>query len=241
VIDIVLTFILAGIVKGTTGMGLPTVTMGVLGLFMAPAEAAALVIVPELITNVWQFASGPNRLALMARAWPMLLPMALVTWAAAGLMTGSHAANAATALGAVLMVYAAVGLARVRVAVSRRLERWLSPLVGAVTGVITGATGVLVIPAGPYFEALGLEKDELIQALGLSFSVSTLALAAGLASRGAFHLSAAGASLLCTVPALAGVVVGQWIRDKLNAETFRRLFFLGLLLLGADLVARSVF
>jgi uncharacterized membrane protein YfcA len=129
----------------------------------------------------------------------------------------------------------------VRVAVSRRLERWLSPLVGAVTGVITGATGVLVIPAGPYFEALGLEKDELIQALGLSFSVSTLALAAGLASRGAFHLSAAGASLLCTVPALAGVVVGQWIRDKLNAETFRRLFFLGLLLLGADLVARSVF
>ena len=79
VIDIVLTFILAGIVKGTTGMGLPTVTMGVLGLFMAPAEAAALVIVPELITNVWQFASGPNRLALMARAWPMLLPMALVT------------------------------------------------------------------------------------------------------------------------------------------------------------------
>jgi uncharacterized membrane protein YfcA len=237
VIDIVLTFILAGIVKGTTGMGLPTVTMGVLGLFMAPAEAAALVIVPALITNVWQFASG----LLMAQAWPMLLPMALVTWAAAGLMTGSHAANAATALGAVLMVYAAVGLARVRVAVSRRLERWLSPLVGAVTGVITGATGVFVIPAGPYFEALGLEKERLIQALGLSFSVSTLALAAGLACRGAFHLTTAGASLLCTVPALAGVVVGQWIRDKLNAETFRRLFFLGLLLLGADLVARSVF
>jgi hypothetical protein len=62
-----------------------------------------------------------------------------------------------------------------------------------------------------------LEKERLIQALGLSFSVSTLALAAGLAGRGAFQLTAAGASLLCTVPALAGVVVGQWIRDKLNA------------------------
>lgn len=148
-IDIVLTFILAGIVKGTTGMGLPTVTMGVIGLFMAPAEAAALVIVPALITNVWQFASGPNRLALMARAWPMLLPMALVTWAAAGLMTGSHAANAATALGAVLMVYAAVGLARVHVAVSRGLERWLSPLVGVVTGVIRVPPASSSFPPAP--------------------------------------------------------------------------------------------
>lgn len=136
------------------------------------------------------------------------------------------------------MVYAAVGLARVHVegagalavAARRRGDRGDQ-----------GATGVFVIPAGPYFEALGLEKERLIQALGLSFSVSTLALAAGLAGRGAFQLTAAGASLLCTVPALAGVVVGQWIRDKLNAETFRRLFFLGLLLLGADLVARSVF
>lgn len=239
-IAVALTFILAGTVKGTTGLGLPTVTMGILGLFMAPADAAALVIVPSLITNIWQFAAGPERRALVLRAWPLLLPMAFVTWAAAGLLMGSHAAGAATALGAVLMVYAGVGLARIRLIVTKKLEPWLSPLVGALTGVVTGATGVFVIPAGPYFEALGLEKEQLIQALGLSFTVSTLALAAGLASRGAFHLTAAGLSVLCTAPALAGVFVGQWIRARVDAATFRRLFFLGLLLLGADLVARSL-
>lgn len=66
-IEIALTLILAGIVKGVTGMGLPTVTMGVLGLFMAPAEAAALVIIPSLLTNVWQFAAGGNRALLLRR------------------------------------------------------------------------------------------------------------------------------------------------------------------------------
>lgn len=238
---VVLIFIVAGVVKGTTGMGLPTVTMGALGLLMAPADAAALVIAPSLITNVWQFASGPDRLGLVRQTWPMLLPMAFVTWAATGLMRGSHAAGAVTALGAVLMIYGAVGLARIRLAVARGMEWWLAPLVGVMTGVVTGATGVFVIPAGPYFEALGLEKDQLIQALGLSFSVSTLALAAGLASQGVFDLAAAGASLLCTVPALAGVFIGQWIRGRIDTATFRRLFFLGMFLLGTDLIARSVF
>jgi uncharacterized protein len=35
-----LTFLLAGFVKGVIGLGLPTVSMGLLSLVMAPAKAA---------------------------------------------------------------------------------------------------------------------------------------------------------------------------------------------------------
>jgi uncharacterized protein len=241
VLEIALTFVLAGTVKGISGMGLPTVTMGVLGLFMAPANAAALVVIPSLITNLWQFAAGENHISLVRRFWPMLLVMSAATVPAAGLLTAGRSEHVIMALGSVLIVYGVIGLARLQVSISKPLERWLSPIMGAATGVLTGATGVFVIPAAPYFQAIGLQKEELVQALGLSFTVSTLALAAGLASRGAFHLDAAGASLLCTAPALAGVVGGQWIRAKINPQTFRVVFFLGLLLLGADLIARSVF
>jgi uncharacterized protein len=241
VLALTLTFILAGFVKGVSGMGLPTVVIGVLGLFTAPAEAAALVVVPSLATNVWQFVAGPNRAALLIRVWPMLLVMAAATWAASGLLTGRHAGAAAITLGVVLMIYAGVGLARMHLKVPRRTEFWLGPLAGAVTGIVTAATGVFVIPAGPYLQAIGLEKEDLVQALGLSFTVSTVALAAGLASRGAFHLSAAGASLLCTVPTLVGVFAGQWIRNRIDPETFRRVFFAGLFCLGADLAGRAIF
>lgn len=240
-IELALTFILAGIVKGVTGMGLPTVAMGVLGLLIPPAQAAALIIIPSLVTNVWQFMAGPDLRALLLRTWPMLLATAVTTLPAAALLTGGLAEHAATALGSVLIVYALVGLANVRLSVPRRREFWLAPLAGVVTGILTGATGVFVIPAGPYLQAIGLEKEELIQALGLSFTVSTVALAAGLAGHGAFHAGAAGASLLCTAPTLAGVFAGQWIRSKIDPVTFRRLFFLVLLLLGVDLVGRSLF
>jgi uncharacterized membrane protein YfcA len=133
-----------------------------------------------------------------------------------------------------------VGLAGVKFAVSARREAWLSPLVGVATGLITGATGVFVIPAVPYLQALKLEKEELIQALGLSFTVSTVALAAGLLLDGALQTVQASASLLALAPALVGMLAGQWVRRRIGAETFRIGFFVGLLGLGGSLAVRAI-
>ena len=54
------------------------------------------------------------------------------------------------------------------------------------------ATGIFAIPAVPYLHSLDLPKDELIQALGLSFTVSTIGLAAALIAVGKYELVAAG-------------------------------------------------
>jgi uncharacterized membrane protein YfcA len=109
-------------------------------------------------------------------------------------------------------------------------------LVGAATGIVTAATGVYVIPAVPYLQALGLDKDELVQACGLSFTVSTVALAGVLAHDGVLDTSVAGASLLA--PALAGMALGQWVRSR--PELFRLCFLAALLGLGAHLAVRGL-
>ena len=54
------TFLLAGFVKGVVGLGLPTVAMGLLTLVLAPSQAAALLIVPSFVTNIWQLLAGPR-------------------------------------------------------------------------------------------------------------------------------------------------------------------------------------
>jgi uncharacterized membrane protein YfcA len=122
--------------------------------------------------------------------------------------------------------------------VPKRLEGRLSPWIGLSTGLVTGGTGVFVIPAVPYLQALGLDKDDLIQALGLSFTVSTIALAIGLTGGGAFRLENAAASLLAIVPALAGMGLGQVIRARVSAAVFRRWFLICLFLLGVQLLIR---
>jgi uncharacterized protein len=230
---IVATFVLAGVVKGVVGMGLPTVAMGLLGLIMAPVEAAAIMIIPSLVTNVWQLFAGPRLASLGRRLATMMLGVCAGTALGIALLTGSATAMASVALGIVLLIYGIVGLMGVRFAVSTNAESWLSPIIGVSTGLLTGATGVFVIPAVPYLNSLGFEKEELIQALGLSFTVSTIALAIGLAAHGRFQLHDAGLSMLAVAPALAGMFVGQYLRDRLRPENFRRWFFVALVLLGA--------
>ncbi len=153
-----LTFVIAGFVKGVIGLGLPTVSMGLLSLVMPPAKAASLLIVPSFVTNVWQLAAGRSFRPLAHRLWPMLAGVVIGTLAGTGLLTGSHAGQAAVALGLLLMLYAALGLTSVRFFVAPAAEWWLGPAVGALTGLITAATGVFALPAVPYIGALGLAR-----------------------------------------------------------------------------------
>ena len=229
-------FVLGGFVKGVVGLGLPTITMGLLSLAMGPAQAAALLVVPSLVTNLWQI-GGPGFIALLRRLATLLVGVCAGVAAGSGWLGGGGAAS--LALGVALVVYAALGLLHWRLHVRPAHEAWLAPLVGVATGLVTAATGVFVIPAVPYLQALGLEKNELVRALGLSFLVSTLALTASLGVGGALHGPALLGSALAVAPALLGMGAGQWLRARVQAETFKTMFFAGLLLLGLYLALRG--
>jgi len=230
------TFLLAGTVKGVIGLGLPTVAMGLLGLAMLPAQAAALLIIPSTVTNVWQLAAGGHLLPLLKRLWPMLLLIALGTCLGSMVLGMGGGPLMTRALGAALLLYALSGLFMPAWRVAPLQEVWLGPACGFVTGVITSATGVFVIPAVPYLQALGLQRDELVQALGLSFTVSTLALAGGLFWNGALGGGELGASVLALIPALLGMWFGQWLRQRISALAFKRMFFIGMGALGLHLM-----
>lgn len=233
-------FVLAGTVKGAVGLGLPTIAMGLLALAMPPVEAAALLVLPSLVTNLWQMLAGPHFRPLLRRLWPAMAGVCLGTWAGIGWLDGAGARAGTLALGAVLMLYAAMGLASVRLAIGSGRQRWLGPIIGAATGLVTAVTGVFVIPAVPYLAAIGLEKDALVQALGLSFTVSTLALTLNLAVAGAFGAALAVPTLVALGAAAVGMGVGQALRARLSPAAFRLWFFAGLLVLGAYLVVRSI-
>jgi uncharacterized membrane protein YfcA len=233
-------FALAGFVKGVIGLGLPTISMGLLTVVMPPMQAAVILILPSLVTNVWQMVAGPALPVVLRRLWPMMLAVCLGTWAGLGLMTGATARFGTALLGVALAVYAMTGLAEFRLPAPKGWGPVLSPLIGAVTGLITAATGVFVIPAVPYLQAVGLEKEELVQALGLSFTVSTFALAINVGLEGGLQLSNAIDTIAALALACAGMWIGQAIRLRMSPAVFRRWFFVGLSLLGSYLVVQSV-
>jgi uncharacterized membrane protein YfcA len=233
-------FILAGLVKGVIGMGLPTIAIGILGLVIAPVEAAAMLVIPSLVTNIWQLISGPSFIALLKRFKTLLIGICCGTPLGVSFIVSGQTAIVTAGLGFVLMAYGIYGLAAVRISIAARAESWLSPLIGFVTGIVSGATGIAALPTAPYFTALELNRDDLIQALGLSFTVASISLAIGLLITGEFEVEIATTSLLALVPAFIGMFFGQFLRKKIPQDKFRRYFFFSLVLLGAATSFRAI-
>ena len=233
-------FLLAGFVKGVIGLGLPTVSIGLLGLLMTPAQAAAILVVPSLVTNVWQAAVGGSLLALARRLWPLLAGTCIGTVIGVALLPRDDNGRATVWLGLALAIYAVLGLVKVQFSVPRHAETWLGLLMGTATGAITVATGIFVMPGTPYLQSMQFDRDRLVQALGLSFTVSTITLAAALAYTGHVQKSLAWPSIVAFAAALVGMGLGQFTRGRIKAETFRLCFFVGLMLLGIHLALRGL-
>lgn len=170
-----------------------------------------------------------------------MLAIAVGTIVGTAVLVGGNIAVTTSMLGSSLVIYAAYTLFSRQLQVPEQLELLLSPIIGLLTGLIAGATGIFVIPAVPYLQSVGFRKDDLVQSLGLSFTVSTAALAVGLSSRQAYSCDLLLASVVAVVPSLVGMFLGQACRRKIRPENFRRWFLIGLMILGLEMALRPLF
>ena len=157
-------FLLAGFVKGVIGLGLPTVSMGLLAVAMPPTHALAIVIVPAVVTNIWQTFVGPYLRDIIRRLWP--------------LMAGT---------------------------------------------------------------AIGMEKDELVQALGVYFTVATVALAFNLSGAGLLDESTALPGVVALACSFSGMAIGQAVRSRMAPDVFRRWFLIAMIFLGIYLAGGAIY
>jgi uncharacterized protein len=241
ILAIAAVFLLAGFIKGVIGLGLPTVSVSLLAVAMPPGKALAIVIVPAIVTNIWQTFVGPHLRDIVRRLWPLMLGTAVGIWLNAGALSGPNARYGTAVLGILLMIYAVTGLTRFSFRVAPRNEKWLGGIVGLVTGVISASSGVQVIPSVPFMQAIGMEKDELVQALGVFFTVATLALGFTLTSSGLMTGATALPGVVALACSFAGVFIGQAVRTRMPAETFRRWFLIAMILLGIYLAATATY
>lgn len=233
-------FLTAGAVKGVIGLGLPTVSLALLTVTIGLPQAMALVLMPAFVTNVWQAGVGGHGVALVRRTWPFLLPAAVMVGPGALALTRVDVDWLSGLLGLLLIAYAGSALIGVRLVVTPAQERWAGPITGAVNGVLTGMTGSAVVPGVLFLQAIGLPRDVLVQAMGMLFTIATLALAIALGCTGLLTIELGALSTAAVAPALVGMVLGRHLRQRLSEARFRKVFFVSLLALGGYIVVRSL-
>ncbi len=225
-------FMIAGVVKGLVGLGLPTITIAITSFFLPLSETIALIALPTIFTNVWQAAVGGNFRTILRRQWPLILPLMVFLYVTMWLVGKKGPEWAFLVLAAVLVLYSGLGLLRIRLHIHADLEKPLAPIIGVISGFVAGLVGVPVVPLMPYLQGLDIKPAELVQTLGVVLCATSLTLTASLLNFGLLDGRRAIVSAVAVVPAIAGMYAGQRIRRRLSVEQFRLAVFWALLLTG---------
>ncbi len=234
------TFLLAGSVKGIIGLGLPTVSLGLLAAVLDLTTAMALLLIPSFVTNVWQAAFGGNTKDILKRIWPFLCLATVTIWFGATALNTVNPFHLSILLGLLLLAYSSLNILGFRLSISPRHEKWSGLILGTLNGVFTGMTGSFVVPGVMYLQAIGLPRDLLVQAMGMLFALSTIGLAIALQKNNLLTPELAIISASAVVPAIIGMVIGQKVRKSLSETKFRKIFFVSILILGAFIITKSV-
>ena len=234
------TFFLAGMVKGVAGLGLPTVSLAIITVVIDLPTAMTLLVVPSLVTNLWQGVAGRHFKIIMVRLWPFLLCATVFVSVGTIGFFQVDISLLSLLLGILISGYALSGLTGFKFDLNHSQQKWLGPLLGGINGIFTGLTGSFVVPGVMYLKAVGFSREQLMQSMGILFSLSTVALALSLKKNELFSMQLGVISLYSVAPAIFGMIIGQKIRNQLSEAVFNRAFYFSLMGMGLYIALAAI-
>lgn len=231
----ILSLALGGIVKGATGAGAPVVAVPVLALFYGVDFAVTTMMVPNLLSNVWQ--GWAYRRDRLPGRFSYFFGAAGMAGAAAGtwLLATLSPDLLKLAVACIVVLYIVFRLARPgwRLAMSAAIT--LAGPVGFLGGVMQGAAGMSGPVSISFLNALRLERPVFIGTISLFFVAMSLSQVPALFALGIMT----GERLLISFGALAVtglfMPVGSWMARHVSKETFDRLLLVLLAVIAAKI------
>lgn len=230
--------LLAGIVKGATGLGYSSCALPFLTAAVGLKEAIVLVVFPAMAANIAVLWSAGHFREMFVRFIPFYA--ATVPGIGAGIYGLSWANPKYTelVLGFLIVFYAIYSGFRPDLSVPARYQRPLQFPAGLLNGLFTGLTGSQVFPLLPYMLLLKLDPDRFVQAVNISVTISAGLMAIALFVSGMMTLPGLALSSLSIAPAMLGIALGIRIRRRLPTAHFRAVVLIILGILGAALIIR---
>jgi uncharacterized membrane protein YfcA len=236
---VVLGLLLAGVLKGASGIGYSTCALPFLVTAVGLQRGMALVIVPAIVSNFSLMLSGGGTGAALRRFWRFYIAIIPGIALGSSLLAGLNTQFAVQLLGLLTLAYVAIAVMRPDIALGPASERLLAVPAGFANGILTGFTGSQILPLIPYMMALKLSATEQVQAINLAVTLTSIALGGALLLTGLVNWNLLVLSAIGAIPAIMGVEMGGLVRRRLSTQRFRQFSLAMLALLGLSLTVQS--
>ena len=241
IIGVALTFVASGFVKGVIGFGLPLVAMSLLSSFIPVDLALALLVLPIVSTNLWQGLQGGYALQIFKRFWTMIAMLGIGIFVGAAIVAGIDDRMLFLVIGVAVIVFIAFSVWQPRFVLEEKTVRWLSPIVGFLSGIVGGISTIYGPPMLIVLTSLRLPKDFFVAAVGVVLFSGSIFLTIAFSSVRILTADLILPSALAAVPVFAGMYAGRMLRNRIPQDGFRRVILFSLFLISLNLIRRAIF
>ena len=237
---VICSLIIAGLLKGMIGVGMPVVALPLLSVFIDIKSAAILLSMPLLFSNLPQALEGGRTGRCLMQLMPVIVGVIPGTFLGVRVLLALDADVAKIIAGLVLVGVGGVTL----LAPKLQLQSRLVLPTGITFGFFGGILGGIAAMSGPlvfiFLLAKGLRGKAFTKQASLYLVLSAGSLAILLTASREFTWLDASVSTAATLPVVLGMYLGQRLRDKIAPETFKKLVLSAVIAAGVELLRHGL-
>jgi uncharacterized protein len=230
-----------GLLKGATGAGAPVLAVPALATFFDVRFAVIVMLVPNLLTNLWQAV----RFRAHLLSWPFMLPLLAGGFVGAGL--GTLALKAfdpdllSLCVAIAVLLYVVLRLSRPHWILPIGPAHWLSAPAGLLAGMLQGGAGLSAPVSITFLNALRLPRETFIATISALFVTFTLVQLAIASTNGLIRENEIFYSLFALVPVSLAMPLGAALASKVSPQVLDRVILAILAVLSAKLLVEALF
>jgi uncharacterized membrane protein YfcA len=233
--------IVAGMVKGTIGVGMPIVAFPLLASLIDVRAAVMMLTVPLILSNIPQALEGGASGACLGSLLPILCGMVPGILLGSAILMHVGVPVAVTFAGLAVVATALLMIAAPALHISERVRLPAGVSAGFFGGMLGGIAAMPGPPVFTYLLARGSRGHAFTKQASMFLVLSAALMGLTLAASRRFDLTDLALSTLALAPVGIGMLAGQKLRDALPADTFKKLVLGIVLLAGVQLLYRGIF
>ncbi|MBI2820659.1 MAG: sulfite exporter TauE/SafE family protein [Acidobacteria bacterium] len=236
----VASLLLAGLMKGVSGMGLPLVATPVLALLYDLPTAIAITVPPTVLSDLPILYAFRSEWRQARRLLPLMVPAMIGIVFGTRILVVLDQDKLKGVLGGLVLLFVAVSYFRLIPHLSDRLAARVGPVVGLAAGVLQGAAGQSGPLVSIFLYQLSLPRNAFLFLINAFFLLADSTQLISLASHGLYtpeRLLQAAVAACVAMPTLA---LSLHFHQRISEQLFRKIVLLVLALTGSVLLMRSL-
>jgi uncharacterized membrane protein YfcA len=232
--------LIAGFVKGATGLGFPLIATPTVALLLDIRTAVTILILPNLFMDSAQVIRDGFPYEIFRRFKTLIAPTIVGVFIGTLVLVKTPLWVLNFCLGAMVVIFVISSLLKFDFVVTPRQEKIFSPFVGFLSGFLNGVTNAAGPALAIYLYSLKLEKRTFVKTLATVFVTTKLSQLAAVSTWNLFNWHTLRLSALVILFTLAGFFAGIKAQDRVNQKTFNRGLLVLMSIVGAVLIARAL-